>query len=396
MFKVAAFVVLTATACGGAGALAPSDPDAGVPSGAGGTGAAGSGAAGASGVSHTPLGISPAVAFGRIAAVLWNQLPDESLSLPTTAGSVATTEDLANVVRQMLDDPRAAAGVGAFYWWWLDLEDVESLQKDPALFPDFTPELKTDMAAETVAFGVDTTLTQAGSFQMLMTASWSLINARLASLYGLTGVTGDALQRVPLPALERAGLLTQPALQALGSVSTGTDPSLRGTYLLNKFFCQQVPVSPAGLPPFVVPPGTTQRTALQAAVQDANCGACHVIIDPPGLAFEGFDAIGRARSTDNGAPVDTANLMMRLPPSGVNGDATVVNGPVELAKLIASNQVAEDCMARQWLSFALGRELDRADEPTATRLREAFASSGYNLRELIVAVVTSDAFLAPR
>ena len=41
-----------------------------------------------------------------------------------------------------------------------------------------------------------------------------------------------------------------------------------------------------------------------AAHSAPACAACHRMMDPLGLAFENFDAIGRFRATDAGKPID--------------------------------------------------------------------------------------------
>jgi hypothetical protein len=376
---------------------------AGVGGAPGTTGAAGvSGTSGAAGAGATPLPIPSAEALARVAAVLWQQPPDR-------AGSgLATTADLANVVRVMLADERASVGVGAFYRWWLDLDQIATLTKDPVLFPAFTLALRADMVAETLEFALNTTLANADdTLQTLMLANWSFVNARLADVYGLVGVMGDQLQRVALPADQRAGLLTQPALQALASMPTRNRPSNRGVYVLEKFFCE-VPPGPggglvSGLDP--IPPGQTVRQVLAASTGRAGCESCHALFDPPGLAFESFDAIGRWRSVDNGVPVDTSNLTITVNPQNLTngGDQVTVNGPIELAKVAASSKAVQDCFVRQWLSFALGRDLTNAardltaaDQASLADIGGAFASSGFSIQALITAVLTSDAFLAPR
>ena len=123
-----------------------------------------------------------------------------------------------------------------------------TLEKDATLFPAFTPALQASMAAETATYGVSLTLTFAGSFQTLMTSTFSFINAGLADIYGVSGVTGDDLRLVSLPPLERAGLLTQPALQALGSFPTRNSPAHRGAYIEQRFFCAQIPSAPRRAP----------------------------------------------------------------------------------------------------------------------------------------------------
>jgi hypothetical protein len=326
--------------------------------------------------------------------VLWNQLPDDGLLELATSDGLSTRPAFEALVRRMLADPRAHAGVAAFYRWWLDLDTLATLKKDPTLFPEFTPELAADMARETEAFGAFVTLDLNGSFATLMTAPFSLIDARLAAIYGVAGVAGNELQRVDLPAGQRAGLLTQPALQALGSLATRNSPSHRGGLLFKKLYCEVVPFAPPGVPPLGQPPGETLRQTLQIDTGEVFCAACHAVLDPPGLAFEGFDAIGRPRTTDNGGLVDTTNLKIDSPRTDSVPPA-IVNGPVELARLLATDPAAEACMAKQWLTFALGRGLTTTDDPSVDAIAASFAASGFSLRELIVDVLTSDAFLKP-
>jgi hypothetical protein len=380
--SLAAIVVaLTAGACGSARqrTIEPDPFDAGSDAG----------------LTQPQLRIAGAEALGRVAAVLWMLPLDDGLV--QRAATFRTRADAEATVREMLADPRATVGVGRFFRWWLALDAVPSFTRDPTLYPEATPQLFVDMATETTTFGVETTRAPGATFETLLTASWSYVNARLADVYGIAGVTGDSFRRVDLPA-GRAGMLTQPALQALGSIQSRPWPSQRGYEIWQELFCRDTPSGPAGIPgPDMAapPPGTTMRQTIAAAVaSDPACKLCHDFMDPPGLAFEGFDAIGRARSLDNGAPVDTSNLRIILD-WGVGNDVLTVNGPVELAHAIASNVEAQDCLARKWLSFALGRDLADADQPSLKQIEAAYHAAGHDLQTLVVAVLTSDTFLAP-
>jgi hypothetical protein len=356
--------------------------------GAGGASGGGAGEGVAPRPPGTPLPIQGLEALGRVTAVLWNEQPDADLT--NVASGVTTTADFEAAIRRVLADPRAATGVAAFYRWWLGLDRVYMSTRDPALFPEATTDVLSDMAAETAAFGVDTTLAMNGTFQTLMTASWSVINERLAPIYGVTGVTGYDLRRVPLPAGQRAGLLTQGSLQVIGSFATRNSPSHRGSEIARTFFCQPIPAAPPnvqGLDP--VPPNETVRQALLGETANATCTACHAIIDPPGLVFEGFDAAGRARTTDNGLPIDTSAGIMQLS----HGVEVVVSGPVDLASRMSTDSGVQGCFAQKWLSFALGRDVGPADQPSLKTIQAKFAASG-NLQALIVDVLTSDTFLA--
>jgi Protein of unknown function (DUF1592)/Protein of unknown function (DUF1588)/Protein of unknown function (DUF1585) len=439
--SLVAFLVTAAGACGGNRLLVGNDPNTGTAGSAGSAGATGSGTAGQStgtggglatgaagdfnagagggiatgaggafstgtggglatggggaGVVRvvTPLLIPGETAIERIAQVLWHEAPDADLMLQAAQGHFTSTSDLYGAVHQMLADPRAKVGVGAFYRWWLNLDAVATTPKDPLLFPTYTPALQADMANETETFGVNVTLAMNGSFQTLLAAPFSFINARLADVYGVAGISGDTLRQVQLDPGMRAGFLTQPALQVLGSNAASNAPSKRGMNIDEILLCEQVPAEPAGVPAFVPGgPGVTMRAALAANLsQNATCAACHAQLDPQGLAFETFDPIGRFRTTDNGGTVDVSglNLMNVL-------DSTVtVDGPVLLAEVFARSAKAERCMTRQWLAFVLGKTFSDITDAFVDQAHPTFVSSGFNLKELIVAVLTSEIFLSP-
>jgi hypothetical protein len=383
----------------GAGGGAATSGTGGVGTGGAGTGGsnaglAGSGGSGGGGGTHlmTPLQISGEEAVYRAAQVIWRALPDDDL-FAQARQSVKTPADLHGPVRQLLSDSRARIGVGAFYRWWLDLDEVKTLTKDAARFPEFTPALAADLATETETFGVMMTLNPNGTYQQLMTAPYTYANTRVAALYGVAGF-GDVatFARLDLDAETRAGLLTQPALQTLGSMDTRNMPTVRGGNVMSKFFCRTVPPPPAGIPqPKPIAPGMTTREWLSAEVSvQASCSACHGLLDPAGYAFEAFDAIGRSRTTDNGRPVDVSNLRINLIAS-----APLVDGPVQLANAIANSAEGRECMVRQWLSYVLARPLTMHDEPSVAQAVSVAGAAGFDLKEVIFAVLASDAFLAP-
>jgi hypothetical protein len=178
----------------------------------------------------------------------------------------------------------------------------------------------------------------------------------------------------------------------LGSFATRPSPSHRGLEILREFLCEEIPAEPPGIAPLGVPPGETTQVALAIAVSGSPCSACHQVLDGPGIVFEHFDAIGRVRTMDNGNVVETSNIKVLLP----GNDTELVNGPVNLADVIMKNTGAQDCFAQQWLTFALGRGVVDADQPSLRAIQADFHASGLQLQELIVSVLTSDTFLAPR
>jgi hypothetical protein len=326
----------------------------------------------------------------RLAKLIWDTMPDAALL--AQAAMIKTRDDVGKLAQQMLNDPRARLGVGAFYRQWLGLDRVPAVLKDPAAFPQWTAAVSADGARETEMFAVDVTLDTSGTFLTLMTGPFSYLNERLAPLYGISGITGPDLRKVDLTGKQRGGLLTQPALLAMSGLARPS-PTLRGQYIREHFFCFEglnSPPPPAPNLPPPLPANATFRQKLEGTLAANNCqGGCHVLMDPLGYAYDGFDAIGRARTTDNGSPVDLTGTVK-------NGAADIAfNGPIELGKVLADHDDVQRCLVRQWASYAVGRILKSSELSVVESLRLAFKNGGGNLRALIVSVAQSPVVLTP-
>jgi hypothetical protein len=116
----------------------------------------------------------------------------------------------------------------------------------------------------------------------------------------------------------------------------------------------------------------------------AACGGCHALIDPIGYGFEKFNEIGlvRDKPTDSSGEVTGTDV------------AGPFAGPVEFAKKLAGSKQAQNCVATQWFRFASGRREDPTrDTCSLNALHSAFDQSKGDLRELLVALTQTDAFL---
>jgi len=139
------------------------------------------------------------------------------------------------------------------------------------------------------------------------------------------------------------------------------------------------------LPPFM--PGQTNRERVAAHTGAGFCGGCHnTLINPLGFAFEGFDAVGRARTMDNGKPIDT------------NGEYKFSSGTksyknaAELSALLAEDEQAHGCYSANLTEFALGRDLAGGDAALVTTLQSASLTSHRSLKDSLLAIVTSKEF----
>jgi hypothetical protein len=112
-------------------------------------------------------------------------------------------------------------------------------------------------------------------------------------------------------------------------------------------------------------------------------------MDPIGVVFEGFDAVGRPRTLDEGGkPVDTSSEITAT--RDLNGPVT---GAAELGKALANSQEVRDCYVTQAFRFFYGRDYTTADQCSMAQLLIAFRDSKQSLSELIVALTQTDQFL---
>lgn len=326
----------------------------------------------------------------RMSFFLWNEPPDAALRTAATEGRLHTPEDIEVEARRMVEDPRAVAMLSGFVEDWLELHRVRAMTKDPATFPAWASGLRDSVVSEHEAF-VAEVMAGDGRLATLLTADFAVADANLAAVYG----TGEG--RVALGD-ERRGILNLTGFLAGHAGSTESAPVLRGVTVIRQLLCQEMelPVGVNVTSPAADPTRTT-RERFTAHRAEPACGRCHDRIDPLGFAFEDFDAIGQHRDVDeNGHTIDaTASIRSGAFDAEVDGGAS-------LSEALAASPVVRDCFARQVFTYAEGRVLgetvveEAADACAVEQVAERFATADGDLRELLVAIVTSDAFLRRR
>jgi hypothetical protein len=141
-------------------------------------------------------------------------------------------------------------------------------------------------------------------------------------------------------------------------------------------------------------PTISAREQYRQHSDDPGCRGCHELIDPVGFAFEGYDSMGRFRTTDPGGhPIDATGEVAIVETHGSEPTRAPVDGAVDLAHAIAGSADLSDCVTRQWFRYALSRhEEERGEACLIDDLRARFDASGGDVAELVVAIVTSPAF----
>jgi hypothetical protein len=316
----------------------------------------------------------------RLSYALWGSMPDDQLFAQADANKLGTAADIETQVRRMLADPKAAQAMEDFHVQWLEVDTLAKAPKE-ASFKDFTPQLVQAMLAETVGFTrALMSASGTGKLQQMLTGNGAVSDPALAKLYGAApGGTPDAKQR--------AGILTQASFLATHATSMDSNPVRRGAVVLKRLLCDEVPPPPnEDIPPPEPPkPGVTTRERF-AKHDESMCATCHKLTDPIGFSFEHYDAIGAFRQTDQGKPVDATGSLE------LEGRQLRFNDVLELAPALAASKKVQACVARQWLRYLLRRQETPGDEASLQLAGEAFERSGFDMRELLVALARSRAF----
>ncbi len=133
-------------------------------------------------------------------------------------------------------------------------------------------------------------------FREFFTAGYTFANADLARLYGLPEPAEDFAKIDYPPDSGRSGVLGHGSFLVLTSKPAETSPTARGLFIRNKFLAHEIPPPPAGvntvLPEVTEDAPMTNRQRLDIHLNSESCAGCHRLIDPIGLGFEQYDAIG--------------------------------------------------------------------------------------------------------
>lgn len=233
----------------------------------------------------------------RLSYFLWNSMPDDEL-LALAENPQLPAKTLSAQIDRMLKDPKSDRFIEDFLDQWLDLRKIDATSPDAKLYPEFRPDLRDAMLAETRAF-FRTMLTDDIGAAAIVDSDFLTINQRLAEHYGISGVDGSHIRRVPRPeGSPYGGLLTQASVLKVTANGTSTSPVLRGAWVTNRILGKPPQPPPPDVP--AVDPdirGTvTIREQLDKHRNNAACAGCHAKLDPPGFALESFDVIGAWRS----------------------------------------------------------------------------------------------------
>lgn len=328
----------------------------------------------------------------RLSYFLWSSMPDDMLFTAAKDGKL-NGEGLKKEVDRMLTDSRTNRFIDDFSRQWLQLHRVGMFPPDKKLYPGYDDWLETSMRAEPVEYFREM-LAKNLPIDGFIDSDWTMANARLCDFYGLTEPKSGRFERVSLkPEDHRGGLLTMGAVLGLTSDGTRHRPVHRGVWVSEAIFNKTPPSPPANVNPIepIPPTGTkvTIRQRIEAHAKNASCAACHRNIDPLGLAFDQYDAIGQWRNREQ-VPTGVGEDPL-VDASGVMPDGRPFANSIQFKQLLLEDR---DKVARAFIeqlsTYALRRVLTVDDSDDIDKIEKEAKKNDYRVKDIVRAVALSE------
>jgi hypothetical protein len=258
-------------------------------------------------------------------------------------------------------------------------------------------ELKTDMQRETQMYFAGI-IHDDRSVNELIDSDYTYLNEKLADFYGLTnlGVKGTKLRRVTLPPdCPRGGVLTQGSVLAVTSNPDRTSPVKRGLFIQNCVLGAPPPPPPPNIPALeaaesaITDHEPTLRESLEMHRDKPLCSSCHSRLDPIGLAFENFNAMGMWRDKERNQVIDGSGKL-------ITGE-TFTN-VVELKRILATKHRLDfyRCLTEKLLTYATGRGMEYYDTETIDQIVARLDQDDGRFSALLTGVIDSAPFQKQR
>ncbi len=334
----------------------------------------------------------------RLSYFLWSTMPDDELFRLAESGKLRDPKTLATQVSRLLADSKSDAFVRNFAGQWLGLREVGANPPAADLYPQYDRHLEVSIVDESRAFFAEI-LKNDLSVMNFVGSDFVVINERLARFYGIDNVRGDQFRKVPVPdGVHRGGVVTQASVLTITSNGTRTSPVKRGTWVMKNLLGTDpgLPVANAGdIAPKV--PGidkATVRKRLEIHRQLPQCARCHNKIDPLGFALENFNAAGEWRDQEGFGYKGRVNRDdPKIDASSKLPDGTEITGVDGLRTALRQKEdLFLKNLAGKLLTYALGRELGVADQPTIKAAVEHTKKNDYSMRSMLQFIVTSEVF----
>ena len=335
----------------------------------------------------------------RLSYFLWSTMPDGPLMDLARRGELRS--HLGEQVQRMLADPRSDQLVKNFTGQWLQARDFEHFpiqhkvlfrrENLPSRKDSEVDALRRFMKAETEAYFAHVVRADRPILE-LIDSNYAFVNQPLADHYNIPGVEGREIRQVTLPeGSPRGGLLTQAGVLMVTSNPTRTSPVKRGQFILENILGTPTPPPPPDIPSLedtirnLAGREPTTREVMETHRKDALCASCHNRMDPLGLAFENFNALGTFRTTERKQPIDASGKLLT---------GRTFQNAMELKKILVSEYRNDfyQCLTEKLMTYALGRGVDYYDVESIDQIVARLDKEGGHFSALLMGVIESAPF----
>ena len=333
----------------------------------------------------------------RLSYFLWSSMPDETLFDLAKQEKLHQKEILIAQTRRMLVDPKSNAFSQNFAAQWLDLAGIRRLAVNPEYFK-FDERTKDLFEQETIHF-LNHVLTENLPIQTFIDSDFAVLNPTLARHYRIPDVSGG-FQVIPVSKDQhRGGLLTQASMLFGNSTGSETHPIKRGVWVLERMLDDPPPPPPPNVPDLPETPTEAKnllslKERLVAHANNASCRDCHRKIDPWGVAFENYNALGQWREGSKDPLVLSPHQNVNIDPSTRLSNGTTIENLDDLKQYLLTEKQSQfrRAVVRKVMSYGLGRYLEFADRPAVASICETLQKDGDKFQTLIEQIVLSEPF----
>ena len=372
----------------------------------------------------------------KLSYFLWGTMPDGELLELAAEDKLGDPAVVEAQVQRLLADEKSRDFVDNFTTQWLSIEKAKAVNINRKLFPRFLftvpngeragqevlfrPTIRDYMHEETVGF-IAELISRNASVMNCVDSDFAYLNEPLAAHYGVDGVKGLRFRPVALkPEHRLGGLLTQGSVLVGNGTGSAPHPIYRAVWLREAILGDEVKPPPAEVPALTDSAGAAADTAvtikdlLRQHRRQESCNDCHARLDPWGIPFEAYNAVGQFQPKVPGegreVPRFNAKLhkdleayadeLKKIHTVEVEARARVPHGPevdgMDGLKAYLLKDRSEDIaenLIRRLLAYGLGRGLTYRDRYAIEQLLEKSKDQNYAIQDMIVSICVSNTFL---
>lgn len=335
----------------------------------------------------------------RLSYFLWSSMPDSTLFELAAKAQLHQPAVLLGQVKRMIADPKAEEFSRNFASQWLDLAGIHRLAVNPEYF-DFKEKDKVLFEEESIQF-VHQVLKSNLGIDTFIDSDFAMLNPDLARHYRIPGVSGGSFQRHAInKAHHRGGLMTQASMLFGNSTGSETHPIKRGVWVLERMLDDPPAPPPPNVPDLPEPEGTDLATLslkerLVEHAQVESCRDCHAKIDPWGVPFENYNALGQWREGSSDPLVHKEHQVVNIDPSTQLKNGKQLQNLDDLKNYILTEKKPQfrRAVVRKVMAYSLGRYLEFFDRSAVDAICETVERDDESFQTLIEQVVLSEPFL---